>query len=251
MPADPLDPDNIFKAVTQAYNLSCCQGDAIADKHVHRIHELAAATAIIMSKWKHVAYHHPAFLEKSWKNRVLTKQKTLYCSLGSFATYSALMALEVFASISGELSAVERERLGSCMENYALAYLAVSLCRTWSDIRLLDDEKTRNVRRGINLPALANKQKVDKTWITEAQQFVAILLTDKAPLVPGIAAGTLSYSIALRTLRLADQTRAKNHDANPDRALALAIQAMEPVAESSMRILLALHASSWAKLTSV
>ena len=86
---------------------------------------------------------------------------------------------------------------------------AVSLCRTWSDIRLLDDEQTRNVRRGIDLPALINKEKVDKTWITEAQHFVAILLTDKAPLVPGIAADTLSYSIALHTLRLADQTRAE------------------------------------------
>ena len=99
------------------------------------------------------------------------------------------------------------------MENYALACLAVSLCRTWSDIRLLDDEQTRNVRRGINLPALINKEKFDKTWITEAQHFVAILLADKAPLATRIAAGTLSYNIALRTLRLADQTRARNHDA--------------------------------------
>jgi hypothetical protein len=204
-----------------------------------------------MSKWKHVAYHHPVILEKFWKTGGLTRRQTLYRSLGSFATYSALMALEVFASISDKLSAVERERLSACMENYALAYLGVSLCRTWGDIRLLDDEQTRNVRRGIDLPALINKEKVDKTWITEAQHFVAILLTDKAPLVPYIAADTLSYSIALRTLRLADQTRARNHDANPDRALARALQVMEPVAESSIRILLALHATSWAKLTSV
>jgi hypothetical protein len=204
-----------------------------------------------MSKWKHVAYHHPVVLENFWKTGGLTNRQTLYRSVGSFAIYSALMALEVFASISDKLPAIERERLSACMENYALAYMGVSLCRTWGDIRLLDDEQTRNVRRGIDLPALINKEKVDKTWITEAQHFVAILLTDKTPLVPGIAADTPSYSIALRTLRLADQTRARKHDADPDRALARAFQVMEPVAESSIRILLALHASSWARLASV
>jgi hypothetical protein len=251
MPAASPDLEKTLKAVTRAYDLSCREGAPNSSDHLQVIENLAVATSAVEAKWNNFIRPYPDYLGHLYKSGGLTREQAFFRSLGATSMYRALVALEAFTMIRGHLSQAEYERLTGCMENYALASMADSLGRMWQRIRIFEIQETRNIRRGLKLPALSGKEKFDRAWISEAEHLTRVLLQDSDHLPSGVSANGLSYSYAVQLLRLADQRRAEKRDASPKTAFVDAIRTLEPISDKSIHLLLALHAASWARTATV
>jgi hypothetical protein len=247
MPAASLN--EILKAVTRAYDLSCREESPHSGYHLQVIERLAEATLSVMTKCDSFILSYSEHLIDLHKSGKLTREQTCFRSLGSSSMYNALVAQEAFTVIRDRLSESEYERLTGCMEKYALAFMADSLGRTWHRIRASDKQKLRNIRRSLKLPALSDKEKFDKAWIAEAEHLTRVLLQDSDHLPSGVNANGLSYSYAVQLLRLADQRRAEKRDAGPKAAFIDALGTLEPISDKSIYLLLALHSASWARTT--
>jgi hypothetical protein len=247
MPAASLN--EILKAVTRAYDLSCREGSPTSSDHFQVIEKLAIYTLVVETKWNNIIHPYPDHLVQLYKSGKLTREQAFFRSLGASSMYRALIALEAFAMIRGRLSQAEYERLTGCMEKYALAYMGDSLGRMWHRIRVYEIQETRNIRRSLKLPALSDKEKFDKAWIAEAGHLTRVLLQDSDHLPSGVNANGLSYSYAVQLLRLADQRRAEKRDVGPKAAFVDALRTLEPISDKSIHLLLALHAASWARTT--
>jgi hypothetical protein len=247
MLAAPTDPEEILKAVTRAYDLSCRERSPNSSDHFQVIEKLARTTLVVVTKWNNFIHPYPDHLVQLYRSGRLTRKQAFFRSLGASSMYRALIALEAFSMIRSGLSHAEYERLTGCMEKYALASMGDSLGRTWHRIRVYEIQETRNIRRNLKLPALSDREKFDKAWIAEVEHLTRVLLQDTDHLPSGVNANGLSYSYAVQLLRLADQRRAEKRDAGPKAAFVGALRTLEPISDKSIHLLLALHAASWAR----